>query len=407
MFDLIFAGSPAIDHPIAEPKGLPPALSKRLRQAPLVALEKTFQVARDQQAYGVILCGLILDSLRASPAQVITLRKLILEASAHGCETIWVTNNSTSPREVLRMLGEPSGLAFATPLSPWTTTIRSASVELWAVADAEDAKRAVAAESVTPLHRRLLVGGAFTTTSRPVDQVLLPDVINRPDTLAIWETTTHSPLPTGVLRLPQLQPRSQEAVGAGACGLALYRPPVTEVESSTETSKDTELPLVTGWQTLETEQVRWRTIQIESADGDHETLAEELWEVIKPIPTPSSPSATTDKDSAPLTLIDCQVACGTSVDRRIVVDGLTGEATRRLRERCAAAAPTLWCERIAAAANESLAPLGHSRSGGQPGTSNSFTSALADIVTEQETAGHVDQLNREAAWLALELLEAD
>jgi hypothetical protein len=51
--------------------------------------------------------------------------------------------------------------------------------------------------------------------------------------------------------------------------------------------------------------------------------------------------------------------------------------------------------------------LGHSRSGGQPGTSNSFTSALADIVTEREVGGSSDSCDREAAWLALELLEAD
>lgn len=409
MFDLIFAGSPAIDHPIAEPNGLPPALFHRLRQAPLVSLEKTFQVAKDQQACGVILCGSILNSLRASPAQVVALREIILKASAHGCETVWVTNDSRSPREVLRMLGEPNGLAFATPLAPWTTTIRSATVELWAVADAEDAKRATATEPVTPLHRRLLVGGEITATGRTVDQVLPPEVINRPDTLAIWESATSAPLPTGVLRLPQLQPRSQEASGAGACGLALYRPPAAAMGSPDDTTsgETNELPLVTGWQPLATDQVRWKTIHVESADGDHEKLAGELWEILKAT-LASSPSTTVaHQASEPLTLLNCKVACGTSVERRIEIGGLASEATRRLRERCAAAAPMIWCEQIAAAGDESLAALGHSRSGGQPGTINSFTSALADIVTEQESSGDVEQFNREAAWLALELLEAD
>ncbi|NBP88896.1 MAG: hypothetical protein EBU59_10420 [Planctomycetia bacterium] len=405
MFDLIFAGSPAVDHPIAEPQGLPPVLAQRLRQAPLVALEKTFQAARDHQACGLVLCGSILDSLRASPAQVVALRGLILQASAHGCETIWVTTDSTSPREILRMLGEPTGLAFATPLTPWTTTIRSATVELWAVADAEDAKRATATDPGTPLHRRLLVGDGFMATSRPVEQVLLPEVINRPDTLAVWATATATPLPSSVLRLPQLQPRSRAATGSGAYGLTLYRPP--SAAPASPAADTAELPLVSGWQPLATEQVRWRTIQIESAEGDQETLAEELWNILKPAASSSATPAATDQTSEPLTLVDCQIACGTSVDRRIEVGGLAAEATRRLRERCAAAAPMLWCERIVAAADESLAPLGHSRSGGQPGSSNSFTSALADIVTEQETIDGSDPLSREAAWLALELLEAD
>jgi hypothetical protein len=414
MFDLIFAGSPAIDHPIAEPQGLPPALSQRLRQAPFVALEKTFQQAREQQACGVVLCGLILDSLRASPAQVVALRGLILQASAHGCETVWVTTDSTSPREIARMLGEPTGLAFATPLTPWTTTIRSATVELWAVADADDARRATAADAVAPLHRRLLVGGTSTPTSQPTDQHLLPDrclppeLINRPDTLAIWETKTASPLPAGVLRLPQLQPRSPEAAGAGARGLTLYRPPAKAADSSAAASDDTmKTQLVSGWHPLATEQVCWRTIHLESAEGDHETIATQLWDILKPAAASSVPSAATDQPTGPLTLLDCQIACGTSVDRRLEVGGLAAEATRRLRERCAAAAPMLWCQRIVAAADESLAPLGHSRSGGQPGTSNSFTSALADLVTEEEIVNGSDRLSREAAWLALELLEAD
>ena len=108
-----------------------------------------------------------------------------------------------------------------------------------------------------------------------------------------------------------------------------------------------------------------------------------------------------------MTLIDCQVSCGTSVERRIEV-GAAAEATLRLlRERCRTATGDLWCEAVAADADESLAPLGHSRSGGRPGASNSFTSALADIVTEREATGQGVPLDREAAWLALELLAAD
>ncbi len=56
---------------------------------------------------------------------------------------------------------------------------------------------------------------------------------------------------------------------------------------------------------------------------------------------------------------------------------------------------------------ESLAALGRNRSGGRPGASSSFTSALADIVTEAENASPVTSAEREAGWLALELLESE
>jgi hypothetical protein len=149
--------------------------------------------------------------------------------------------------------------------------------------------------------------------------------------------------------------------------------------------------------------VVWRTICIESAEGDHANLAESLWRALEPLVSEPPQAAV----ARPLTVIDCQISCGTSVERRIEV-GAAAEATLQLlRDRCRTAAGDIWCEAIAADADESLAPLGHSRSGGRPGASNSFTSALADIVTEQEAAGHGGSLDREAGWLALELLAAD
>ena len=401
MYDLVFAANPALDSALAEPEGLPPALAQRLRQAPLTALTQAYQMAREHHARGLVLCGQILAPLRASPAQVVAVRRLILEAAATGCETVWVTTDATAPRELLRMLGEPEGLGFATPLTPWTATIRAATVELWAVAAADDTERATASAAATALHRRILVGGDSGLEPHAAAQRVLPaSVINRPDTLAVWATATNRTLPAGVLRLPTLQPRSRQAVGAGAYGLTLYQP--SEAADNTgKTARQSD-----GWHRLPAEQVCWRSLQVESADGDAAAVAEQLWEVLSP-PAAAAAHPAPATLPEPLTLVDCQIACGTSIDRRIEIGASAAEATRLLRERCAAAAPTIWCERIAAAADESLAALGHSRSGGQPGTSNSFTSALADIVTEREVGGDSDSCDREAAWLALELLEAD
>ena len=401
MLDLIVAADPAIDRPLAVPDGLAEPLSQRLRQAPLTALRQVYQLARQHEAQGVVLCGKVLDSLRASPAQVIAVRRLILDAAADGCETVWVTSNPTAPHEVQRMLGEPAGLSFATPVNPWTATIRSATVELWAIAGPADAERAVAAESPVPLHRRLLIG-CEAELGRSARQTLPPAVLARPDTLAIWASRSTADLPPGVLWLPPLQPRSRERQLPDGChGLRLYRPPVADAAS---TAPPPEAAAgVASWQSLPAAAVVWRTICIESAEGDHARLAESLWRALEPLAAePPQPAV-----ARPLTLVDCQVSCGTSVERRIEVGAAADATLRLLRDRCRTAAGDIWCEAVTADADESLAPLGHSRSGGRPGASNSFTSALADIVTEQEAAGHSGSLDREAAWLALELLAAD
>ena len=401
MLDLVFAFDPAVDCPIAEPEGTPEPLGLRLRQAPLTALRQAYQLARQHEARGVVLCGSVINPLRASPAQVIALRQLVLEAAANGCDTIWVTTSPTAPHELQRMLGEPAGLQFATPVNPWTATIRSTTVELWAIATPADAERAVATESPATLHRRLLLG-CQAERGLTASKTIPPAVLSRPDTLAIWATATGGNLPAGVLRLPPLQARARSQPPAEGChGLRLYQPPTDTNETAVETAETSRR--LASWQSLPAAAVVWRTVCIESAEGDHTQLAESLWRALEPLAQQPPLPAT----AAPLTLIDCQVSCGTSVERRIEV-GEAAEATLRLlRDRCRATARDLWCEAVAADADESLAPLGHSRSGGRPGASNSFTSALADIVTEREATGQGVPLDREAAWLALELLAAD
>lgn len=402
MFDLIVAADPAVDRPIAEPEGLPGPFRRRIRQAPLATLRRVYELAQQHEACGVVLCDRVIDPLRASPAQVVAVRQLILEAAAAGCETIWVTTSQTTPREVQRMLGEPAGLVFATPLNPWTATIRSATVELWAVATPADAERAVAADLPAALHRRLLVG-CEREARRTAAQTLPPAVLARPDTLAIWATATGERVPSGVLELPPLQARSRDdQLPEGCHGLTLYRPPAAGDADTAATVAEASPP-VTSWQPLPAATVVWRTVRIESAEGDHEAVAESLWRALEPlVPEPGLPAP-----ARPLALVDCQVACGTSVERRIEVGAAAEAALQRLRGRCQTAATDIWCEGVAADVDESLAALGHSRSGGRPGASNSFTSALADIVTEAEAGGRSNPPDREAAWLALELLSAD
>jgi hypothetical protein len=146
MFDLLFIGNPAIDKAIAEPEDMPQSLVARLRGATLKTLEKTYRLAIESQAQGIVLCGSIVDPTRVSPAQLIAFRQLITRAAEHDCETLWVATDPADAQEYLRVLGEPKGLSFASSLHPWTQTIRSTTVELWAVSSEADVER-IAAQS--------------------------------------------------------------------------------------------------------------------------------------------------------------------------------------------------------------------------------------------------------------------
>ena len=86
---------------------------------------------------------------------------------------------------------------------------------------------------------------------------------------------------------------------------------------------------------------------------------------------------------------------------------IAAETLARVRDLYDSQSFRVWCQEIVAEPTESLAPLGHARSGSRPGSTTSFSSALADIVTlvEQSQAIPADQA-REAGWLALELIES-
>ena len=403
MFDLLFIGNPAIDEAIAEPDDMPQSLAARLRGAPLKTLEKTYHLAIESQVQGIVLCGSIVDPTRVSPAQLIALRRLIIQAADHDCETLWVTTNPADGQEYLRMLGEPKGLSFASSLRPWTQTIRSTTVELWAVSNEADVERITAQSSFEPLHRQIIVG-SDTCLANDVTSFLSSSHLSQPSTLAIWATKSPSSLPHHVLPLPSIQSRRQtDSLNTGCYGLTFYKPQADGDNNSRFGNKCT----VDQWKQIPISEVIWRTIHIESADENHEALSQLLWEACQHLLCTVVPESDEVISGNPLVILDCQIACGTSITRRLEVNEIAPETKRILRERCAAASPTIWIQSISADVEEPLAALGRNRSGGRPGASNSFTSALADLVTEAEATspGTTDQ--REAGWLALELLESE
>jgi hypothetical protein len=146
--------------------------------------------------------------------------------------------------------------------------------------------------------------------------------------------------------------------------------------------------------------VAWRTVSIESAAGGDEELATAVWSALEAQP----PAA-----GGPLEIVRVLVECGTSVPRRVRVGEISAETLARVRQLYDAKAFRIWCRDLLPHPGESLAPLGHARSGSRPGSTTSFSSALADIVSALEQAADPSlppDLAREAGWLALELVES-
>jgi hypothetical protein len=97
------------------------------------------------------------------------------------------------------------------------------------------------------------------------------------------------------------------------------------------------------------------------------------------------------------------------VQRRVRIAEISAETLARVRQLYDARTFRAWCHEVLADPGESLVALGHTRSGAKPGSTTSFSTALADIVNraEQEPFRTVPaELAREAGWAALELIES-
>jgi hypothetical protein len=203
--------------------------------------------------------------------------------------------------------------------------------------------------------------------------------------------------------LPALQARSAHEAAAGSCGmLTLLDHPTVDDGSHSGTRRDT-LESRTdwrhNWREVPTNHVAWRTITIASATGGDEELATTIWSALEGL---------AHDPQGPLQIIRCHVECGTSVARRVRVAEISAETLARVRQLFDARTFRAWCHEVVADPGESLVALGHSRSGAKPGSTTSFSTALADIVNglEQQPLHTVPaDLARESAWLALELIE--
>ncbi len=413
MADLVFAFDPALDRPIAVPEDAPPAVAATIATATRDALDAAVAHARRSRAAALVLCGRLLDPSRASPAQAATLRNMVVELAAEGCRTVVVTDDPTECVGLSRMLGEPSGLHFVTPLAPLEFDVRGLLVE---IASAHGPAAApVEAAGPAPLHRRIVVGwdtalwqaerwddsapdsraAARLTPAAFAAAAAASPTWSHPATFWIWGSRRHEHLPAGLHHLPALQARSAHEPEAGACrGIVLFdREAVAGLAAPHADWRG-------SWHGIPTHGVAWRTLSIESAAGGDEELATTIWSALE-----ARPAAI----HAALEIVRCSIACGTSVARRVRVAEIAAETLARVRQLYDAKSFRIWCRELVADPGESLAALGHARSGSRPGTTTSFSSALADIVTAIEHAPAPvipPDMAREAGWLALELVES-
>jgi hypothetical protein len=427
MADIVFAFDAAIDRPIPVPEAAPVSVAEAIATAPLEALRTAVATARDSKAALLVLCGRVLDPHRASPAQAAAVRSMILDLVADGCRTVWMADDATASAEAARMLGEPKGLAFATPLEPMHLEVRGLAVEL-VVARGTFATAAMVAGDVeaafAPLRRRIVVGwdsshwsaerweavqsmpspsgAAQGGCDREAETIRRLPGWSQPDTLCVWGSRATRPLPAGVRHLPSLQPRSVHESPTGGCAtLAL----VDRAEGDAAIPHAADADWSRGdwrhsWHEVPTARMAWRTIAVASPAGGDEELATTIWSALENLPPAST---------AAVEIVRCSVECGTSIARRVRVAEISAETLARLRQLFDGRSVRGWCHELSADSSESLAPLGRGRSGGRPGSTTSFSTALADIVMqiEQDPAPPMPAaLARESAWLALELIES-
>lgn len=410
MADIVFAFDPAIDRPLAIPAKAHPAVAEIVGRAAAKAFAEAVAVAHRGQASLLVICGRWLDPHRASPAQAAAVRAAVIELAAAGCRTVYVAADADVCRDVSRMLGEPAGLFFVTPQATLDLDVHGIAVELVAAGPLAALPAPMADADGGLPRRRIVIGQDTSTVFSPTDDQWhgerdpAADFVaaaagsplwTQPGSFWIWSSRQASALPPGIHHLPALQPRSPHEPSFGAC----YT--LTLIERGHSPQEATWHPdWRSSWRDIPTQQVGWRTVRIESPAGGAEELATALWTALEQV----APG-----EQAALELVHCIVECGTSVPRRVHVGEIADETLARLRNLFDPKNFRAWCTELVADPTESLAPLGHARSGGRPGATTSFTSALADIVQviEQTPASPLTPTAaRAAGWVALELIES-
>lgn len=432
MADIVFAFDAALDRPLPVPAAAPADVIDAFAAAPWEAYEAAVAPARQSRAAALVLFGATLDPLRASPAQAVRLRTTIQSLAADGCRTVWIADDATECANVARALAEPTGLSFVTPVAPQRLDVRGLSVEICSARGPAVATTGVgqlvpsfasAHSSLLPAQRRVIVGwdDAWTpllsegaTALHGLHAPVAPSAASAAGTFFVWGSRRVQAVPSAVHCLPALQARSPHETGAGACGavtLTSVAPlgsiphavpglgPLLPVGGASHPQTSVVPPSGDGrtvWREVPTHRVTWRTLALESLAGNDATLADTIWAALEGM---------TPDPAGPLHVVRVAVDCGGSLARRIHVGEISAETLAHVRQLFDSKACRIWCQEIEADRGEALQTLVRNSSSSTSGTTASFASLLAERVIEAEEAGAAAG-PREAAWLALELMES-
>lgn len=435
MADIVFAFDAALDRPMPLPASAPADVVDAFAAAPWEAFEVAVTTARQSRAAALVLFGSTLDPLRASPAQAARLRSMIMDLAGDGCQTVWVADDATDCANIARALAEPTGLSFVTPAAPQRLDIRGLSVEICSARGPVVATTGVgqlvpsfasAHSSLLPAQRRIVVGWDDAWSSIHAEGAGPLHGLHAPlatgagpasGTFFVWGSRRVQAVPSGVHALPALQARVASEAAAGACGavtlttlgalipglpapLSPHSTPSVAANLGGAALAPLGLPAVAdhrpAWREVPTHRVTWRTLALESLAGNDEELATTIWGALE---------AMTPDPSGPLHVVRVAIDCGGSLARRLHVSEISAETMSRLRELFDPRSFRVWCQDLEADRNEALVALVRNASSSASGTTASFASLLAEKVLEGEKHAGASG-PREAAWVALELMES-
>jgi hypothetical protein len=360
---------------------------------------------------------------------------MITALAVDGCQTVWVADDATDCANIARALAEPTGLSFVTPAAPQRLDIRGLSVEICSARGPVVATTGVgqlvpsfasAHSSLLPAQRRIVVGWDDAWSSIHAEGTAPVHGLHAPlatgagpasGTFFVWGSRRVQAVPSGVHALPALQARVASEAAAGACGavtlttlgaltpglpapLYPHSTPSLAANLGGAAPAPLGLPAVAdhrpAWREVPTHRITWRTLALESLAGNDEELATTIWGALE---------AMTPDPSGPLHVVRVAIDCGGSLARRLHVSEISAETMSRLRELFDPRSFRVWCQELEADRNEALVALVRNASSSASGTTASFASLLAEKVLEGEKHAGASG-PREAAWVALELMES-
>lgn len=414
---VVFAFDPAIDLPLVAPGALPTTLAETLSRAPFESLERAAAAARAERARAIVLFGRIIDPRRSSPAQMARLRSMILSLDGDGCRTVWASYDGQDAINIRAALGDPGGLMFVSP-GAWTRLeLPTGIIDFTILTHFQN--DVPPSFSGGQAHRRIVLDWLSPDRFPHHDRDAVHHAVAQRGDIVVHGSRkpvlVSAPANVrGHIRLSSLQPRDFDET-PGECMIldAFGYSDQSGQRHSVE-------------RTIPTQRVAWRTERIcPSIHAGEEELTTVLWAAIESMLL---------EQHEPLSMLQVLVHCASDISRRIHIASLSSRTLDRVRELFDPRTFRTWACRMDPDSFESPTSDRTDMTGGlptmvaqivlereladrmPPGTSAwkpEFTRMPASVLSRPEASSWLNALTevetkdvlREAAWLALELLE--